>query len=196
MSTVDTPTSWAPISAPELVVAIDEDVRAASLRYFASMAADISGSLEAAVGLPIPDALKATSVRTDGQQETSILAWLSPTETLLLSTNDLRFDQLAACITVAGGYFVDQTDGFSVIKLTGKGTEELLVRIGVSDSFPDLGEAKRSRMADISVLAIRVCHEETLLVVNRIYTEHLMNWIRVSALDFEPSGTLWPCIRA
>jgi heterotetrameric sarcosine oxidase gamma subunit len=190
VSTVDTPTSWAPIAAPELLVAIDEDVRAASLRYFASMAGGISGSIEAAVRLSLPGALKATRVSTDGRQETSILAWLSPTETLLLSTNDVRFDQLAACTTVAGGYFVDQTDGFSVIKLTGKGAEDLLIRIGLSDSFPDLGEAKRSRMADISVLALRVCREETLLVVNRTYTEHLMNWIRVSALDVEPSGTL------
>lgn len=190
MSTVDTPASWASIAAPELLVLIDEDVRVASLRYFASVAAGISGSIEAAVRLSLPGALKATCVSTDGRKETSILAWLSPTETLLLSTDDLRFEQLAARITVAGGYFVDQTDGFSVIKLTGKRAEELLVRIGVSDSFPDLGEAKRSRMADISVLAIRVCREETLLAVNRTYTEHLMNWIRVSALDFEPSGTL------
>lgn len=190
MSTVDMPTSLAPISAPELLVAIDEDVRAASLRYFASMGADISRSIEAAVGSPIPDALKATRVRTDGRLGTSIFAWLSPTETLLLSTDDLRFDQIAACITVAGGYFVDQTDGFAVLKVTGKRTEDLLLRVGLSDSFPDIGEAKRSRMADVSVLALRTCSEVTLLVVNRTYTEHLMNWIRVSVLDFDRLGTL------
>jgi heterotetrameric sarcosine oxidase gamma subunit len=182
--------SFAPIAAPELFVAIDEDVRAASLRYFASMAADISASIEAAVGLAIPDALKANRVRTDGRQGTSILAWLSPTETLLLSTDDLRFDQLAACIAAAGGYFVDQTGGIAVLKVTGKRTEDLLLRIGLSDSFPDIGEAKRSRMADVSVLALRVCSGVTLLVVNRTHTEHLMNWIRVSALDFDRLGTL------
>lgn len=188
MSTVDTPTSWAPIAAPELFVAIDESVRAASLRYFPSMGADISGSIEAAVGSPMPDALKATGVRTDGRDGISILAWLSPTETLLLSTDDLRFAQLAQCITVAGGFFVDQTDGFAALKVTGKRTEELLRRIGLSDSYPAIGEARRSRMADVSVLALRTCSEVTLLVVNRTYTEHLMNWIRVSALDFDPLG--------
>ena len=155
MSTVDTPTSWAPIAAPELLVAIDEDVRAASLRYFASMAGGISGSIEAAVRLSLPGALKATRVSTDGRQETSILAWLSPTETLLLSTSDVRFDQLAACTTVAGGYFVDQTDGFSVIKLTGKGAEDLLICIGLSDSLPDLGEANHDVYC--SMLTVLAC---------------------------------------
>jgi len=46
------------------------------------------------------------------------------------------------------------------------------------------GEARRSRLADVPVLALAVRAGETLLVVDRGYAAHLMAWIRETLLDF------------
>ena len=42
-------------------------------------------------------------------------------------------------------------------------------------------------MAEVPVLAIQVQLREILLIVERVYAEHLMNWLRVSAADVEVS---------
>ena len=48
-----------------------------------------------------------------------------------------------------------------------------------------VGEARRSRIADVPVLAISVRAGETLLVVDRVCLPHLFAWIRETLLDFE-----------
>ena len=51
-------------------------------------------------------------------------------------------------------------------------------------SIPRPGEARRSRMADVPVLALSLRAGETLLVVDRVYADHLCAWIRETLLDF------------
>jgi len=62
---------------------------------------------------------------------------------------------------------------------------ELLSRFGGTASVPRPGEARRSRLADVPVLALSVRPGEALLLVDRAYAEHLMGWIRETLLDFE-----------
>jgi len=50
---------------------------------------------------------------------------------------------------------------------------------------PRPGEARRSRLADVPVLALSVGPGEALLLVDRADAEHLMGWIRETLLDFE-----------
>jgi sarcosine oxidase gamma subunit len=85
------------------------------------------------------------------------------------------------------GCVIDQTGGLLVLRAKGERIGELLARVGGHGALPTLGEARRSRMAEIPVLAIQVQADETLLVVERVYAEHLMNWLRVNAADVEDS---------
>jgi len=82
---------------------------------------------------------------------------------------------------------VELTGGLRIVRLTGLGIAELLCRLGGTASVPAPGEARRSRMADVPVLAISLRAGETLLVVDRVYLPHLLGWIRETLLDFGTS---------
>jgi sarcosine oxidase gamma subunit len=79
---------------------------------------------------------------------------------------------------------VDQTGGLTVWEVTGGRARDLFERLGSAASMPPLGEARTSRMADLSVLAMRVEEAATLLVVDRLYAEHLLGWVEAIAADF------------
>jgi hypothetical protein len=49
--------------------------------------------------------------------------------------------------------------------------------------MPQPGDARRSRMADVPVLALSVEAWEVQLVLDRTYAEHLLGWIRETLLD-------------
>ena len=76
------------------------------------------------------------------------------------------------------------TGGLQVLRLTGDRIADLLCRLGGTACVPGAGEARRSRLADVPVLALCVRAGETLLVVDRGYAEHLLLWIRETLLDF------------
>ena len=80
---------------------------------------------------------------------------------------------------------VELTGGLRIVRLTGSRIADLLCRLGGTASVPVAGEARRSRMADVPVLAISLRAGETLLVVDRAYLPHLLEWIRETLLDFE-----------
>jgi heterotetrameric sarcosine oxidase gamma subunit len=148
-------------------------IHAATLRYF-----DVAGSFAAAVGTPLPAPLRATAV------EGLVLAWLRPTETLALSSDaapvaSLR-DRLAQA---AGGHVVDLTGGLKAFRLHGVRTAELLSRLGSTALGLGVGEARRGRFADVPVLVVCVRAEETLLVVDRAYAEHLKGWIEATVTE-------------
>ena len=93
--------------------------------------------------------------------------------------------QIAARLAgLADGCLVSLTGGLQVLRVTGERIADLLCRLGGTGSIPRPGEARRSRMADVPVLAVSLTARETLLVVDRAYTEHLMGWIRETLLDF------------
>jgi len=89
-------------------------------------------------------------------------------------------EALAAC---ADGCLVELTGGLRIVRLTGLRIADLLCRLGGTASVPAAGEARRSRMADLAVLALCVRDGETLLLVDRAHLPHLLAWIRETLLD-------------
>ena len=169
------------IASADLVACVEETMHVATLRYF-TRDGPFGDAVRGATGMPLPAALEA---RDEAQL---ILAWRSPTETLCITRSATRLAEfgarLAAC---AEGCMVELTGGLRVVRLTGLGIADLLCRLGGTASAPAPGEAKRSRMADVPVLAISLRAGETLLVVDRVYLPHLLGWIRETLLDFGTS---------
>ena len=169
------------IVSADLVACMEETMHVATLRYFTrdGLVADV---VRGATGMPLPAALEA---REEAQL---ILAWRSPTETLCVTRSATRLAELGARLAAcAEGCMVELTGGLRIVRLTGLGIAELLCRLGGTASVPAPGEARRSRMADVPVLAISLRAGETLLVVDRVYLPHLLGWIRETLLDFGTS---------
>jgi len=169
------------IASADLVACVEETMHVATLRYFTrdGLVADV---VRGATGMPLPAALEA---REEAQL---ILAWRSPTETLCVTRSATRLAELGARLAAcAEGCMVELTGGLRIVRLTGLGIAELLCRLGGTASVPAPGEARRSRMADVPVLAISLRAGETLLVVDRVYLAHLLGWIRETLLDFGTS---------
>ncbi len=162
-----------------LDVRVDETLQAATLRYFAGDGA-FAAAVREASGVALPEVLRATSARS----AELILAWRSPTETLLLAGEPALSELEARVAQAADGCLVNLTGGLKVLRVTGEGIADLLCRLGGTGSIPQPGEARRSRMADVPVVAVSLTAGETLLVVDRAYAEHLMGWIRETLLDF------------
>ncbi len=84
--------------------------------------------------------------------------------------------------------FIDLSDGLCVLRLGGPGTPELLSRLGAGDAVPADGGATRRRLGDLPVLVVGRGGEGVWLVVERVYREHLMGWIRDTAADLGDPG--------
>jgi hypothetical protein len=169
------------IAAADLVAVVDETIQVATLRYF-TREGPFADAVHSATGMPLPAVLEA---REEAQL---ILAWRSPTETLCVTRSTTRLAELGARLAAcAEGCMVELTGGLRVVRLTGPGIADLLCRLGGTASVPAPGEARRSRIADVPVLAISVRAGETLLVVDRVYLPHLLAWIRETLLDSEAS---------
>ena len=165
-----------------LSVHLDAAMQTAALRYFVRGGAFAAAVQESVGGLP--EGLQAMETR-DGAL---ILAWRSPTETLVLTGDPARLADLEARVAqAADGCLVNLSGGLRVLRVTGERISDLLCRLGGTGSIPRPGEARRGRMADVPVLALCVRAGETLLVVDRAYTEHLMGWVRETLLDFPES---------
>jgi Sarcosine oxidase, gamma subunit family len=171
------------MKASGLTVRSAEPMQAAALRYFET-GGGFARAVRDATGVALPPVLGAVEA---GAGELT-LAWRSPTETLLLTPSAARLAQLEEQLAGAGdGCLVNLTGGLKVLGVTGDRIADLLCRLGGTASVPAPGEARRSRLADVPVLALCVRAGETLLVVDRAYTEHLMGWIRETLLDFPES---------
>ncbi len=161
------------------------DFCAASLRYFDS-AGQFAAALREAIGQPLPQPLQAAVFNAGSPHEQSILAWRSPTETLLLCADRTMAAELERRLSVAtDGCIVDQTGGLCVFRALGQSARDLLQRMGAATAVPDLGEARGGRLAELQVLTVCVQAEEFLLIVERVYAEHLWEWIRSTAADFD-----------
>jgi heterotetrameric sarcosine oxidase gamma subunit len=163
-----------------LSVHLDDAMQTAALRYFAGDGA-FTAAVRELTGLALPKVLQAACT-ADGQL---LLAWRSPTETLCLTDSSARLSDLEAKLAgAADGCFVNLSGGLQVLRVTGERIPDLLSRLGGTASIPRPGEARRSRMADVPVLALSLRAGETLLLVDRGYAEHLLHWIRETLLDF------------
>ena len=185
-------------SAHELSVQWDHGLAVASLRYF-----DPAGLFAAEVGevlggpLPAPlrsdrRVLRATVVSAETSAEGTpksgselVLAWRSPTETLLVTAD-------AGCLAAverfaaarSDGCLVDQTGGILTLVVAGTRAPDLLSRLGSIDAVPALGEARTSRLAELAVMSLCTRPGEILLLVERVYVRHLFGWIRETVADF------------
>jgi hypothetical protein len=103
---------------------------------------------------------------------------------LLLTQHRAAFAALTQDLSAeSDGCMVDQTGGIRVIRATGPRAPELLLRLGSAASVPDLGEAHSGRLAELNVLTASVRAGEYLLLVEGVYTHHLLEFMRVTALD-------------
>jgi hypothetical protein len=167
------------LTSTDLVASVEETMQVATLRYF-SREGSFAAAVAAATGRSLPAALEAH------EQAQLILAWRSPSETLCVTRSSTRLAELGAALAAcADGCMVELTGGLRVVRLTGLRIAELLCRLGSTASVPAPGEARRSRMADLPVLALSVRAGETLLLVERAHLPHLLAWIRETLLDSE-----------
>jgi heterotetrameric sarcosine oxidase gamma subunit len=150
---------------------------AATLRYF-DAAGSFAAAVAAAAGAPVP--APGHALLCPGL----VLAWLRPTETLALSEDAAPLDELKERLAqAAGGHVVDLTGGLKGFRLSGAGAAQLLSRLGSTALALRVEEARRGRLADVPVLAVCLRAEETLLVVDRAYAEHLRGWIDATLAD-------------
>ena len=154
----------------------------ASLRYCNASA--MAPRVHKVLGTALPATLAAVRVPNAGGVDV-ILAWRSPTETLLVSSDSAPIVALQAELSDAmDGCVVDQTGGIAVLRLNGERSADVLVRIGSSATVPNQGAALTGRLAELSVLAMRVGKPEIILLVDRVYADHLFGWIRATVEDF------------
>jgi heterotetrameric sarcosine oxidase gamma subunit len=173
----------APIQVAGLRVVLEPRLHVASLRYFGAYGA-LAHLLHDITGVTLPDSLRALSSAEDPTREAIILAWRSPTETLMISAAPTLIETLqGAAATLTDGCIVDQRGGALVFRASGEAVADLLAKLGGQGACPTIGESLRTRLADVAVLAVKVQPEETLLIVERGYGPHLMAAIRVSAAD-------------
>ncbi|HEV7612212.1 MAG TPA: hypothetical protein VGO37_10080 [Steroidobacteraceae bacterium] len=160
------------------------DFCAASLRYF-DRAGRFAETVCDTIGHPIPQPLHAAAFDTGGFHARGVLAWRGPTETLLLCTDRAMLADLERrLLSATDGCMVEQTGGVCVIRAQGRRARDFLQRMGATTAVPDLSEARAGRLAELHVLTVCVQAEEFLLIVERVYAEHLMGWMRSTAEDF------------
>lgn len=168
--------------AAGVVVRAEREVYVASLRYFDAGGA-FAQTLAAVIGGRTPSMLEAVRYQSlDGAYV--ILGWRSPTETILLCN---RADRLATLAQqVAGrsdGCCVDQSGGIRVLTVAGARMAQLLSRLSSVAALPALWQAHTSRLAEVAVTALCVRPGEIILLVERIYSRHLLGWIEATIAD-------------
>lgn len=170
------------IDAGGLSVRVDDEFLAASLRFFNSQGG-FATALREAVGGPLPEPLRAIRAELATNFKVT-LVWRSPSEILLLCTDTQAFLQLERRLAAAvDGCMVDQTGGIRVVRVRGPKTVDLLARLGANCVAPGMGDARTGRLAELQVTALRLDADEVLLLVERVYAEHLLEWIVVTAGD-------------
>jgi hypothetical protein len=160
----------------------------ASLRYFTAAGAFVDG-LSTVLGGALPGPLQAVRRGVGGAvQETSgspgtVLCWRSPTETLLL-TDTARLAAVDAFAQAREDLcVVDQTGGIRPWTLCGVRVADVLLRAGSPALIPDSGASRVGRMAELTLLTACVEAAEVLLLVERVYEPHLLEWIRETVAD-------------
>ena len=166
-----------------LSVADEPAYLVASLRYFDSTGR-FAAAVREALGQPLAEPLHAIHVEPSTGSAHFILAWRSPSENLLLCSDPAAFSAVATQLAAAvDGCMVDQTGGICVVRAAGNRARDLLLRLGADSALPDLGEARTGRLAELSVLTLCVRPFEYLLLVERVYRHHLLEWIHATAAD-------------
>ena len=178
------PAETSEVEVAGLSLRVQRQVEVASLRYF-----DTADRFVAAVreflGSPMPAPQHALRVDAPPNGARFILLWRSPTETLLLSYDPAAIAELDERVaSEVDGCMVVQTGGMRVLRVTGPKARDLLLRLGSVTAIPALGEARSARLAELQVLTACVQAGEYLLLVDRVYANHLLGWVRATVADF------------
>jgi sarcosine oxidase gamma subunit len=178
------PAESSEVEVAGLYVRVQRHVEVASLRYF-----DTADRFVAAVreflGGSVPAPLRALRTETASGDARFILLWRSPTETLLLSYDPAALTELDERVaSEVDGCMVIQTGGIRVLRVAGPKAPDLLLRLGSAAAIPAVGEARTGRLAELQVLTACVQAGEYLLLVERVYANHLLGWIRATVADF------------
>jgi heterotetrameric sarcosine oxidase gamma subunit len=172
----------AAIDSPRLQVELQPQWHVASFRYFARDGA-FTRMVSTVTGLDVPAELRAAHNGDDTKPAVTLLAWRSPTETMLLTRDaELLSSLQTAAAMLNDGSVVDQRGGLLVLRARGQ-TAPLVARKAGHGALPAIGESRRARFAEISVLMVKVQAEEILFLVDRTYAPHFMASIRASAAD-------------
>jgi len=175
---------YADVKCDGLLVQVDRSWHLASLRSF-SPHRPFAEAMLAWSGTALPGSQKAVAPQWPAVLSTFILAWRSPSEVWALSMDAPSFDSLIARVgDITHGCCVDQTGGFWVLKAGGARIADMLARVGSVASMPAPGEAHVTRIAEVPVMTLSVNPGEVLLIVERVYAEHVLGWIRATAADF------------
>ncbi len=70
-----------------------------------------------------------------------------------------------------------------MVRVCGPRTNDLLARLGADTVIPELGEARTGRLAELQATAVRIQADEVLLIIERVYADHMLEWINVTAAD-------------
>jgi len=176
------------IAATGIEVELNTQMQIGALRY--CDATDVESALHLVSGSTVPGAGRAVlAVARPGTEvrggEDMLLLWRSPTETLIATASAAVLVAVAAQLTTATqACLVDQSGGIWVLRITGPRSRDLLVRLGSTSSVPRVGESLVGRLADLTVQSVCVREHEVLLLVERLYAEHLLGWIRATIADF------------
>ena len=99
-----------------LSVRADREVQIAALRYFLT-AGSFAAAVREVVGRALPEPLRAFQVGSAAQGAYVMLAWRSPSETLLLSNDRAAFGELERQLAaVPDGCMVNQTGGICLLR--------------------------------------------------------------------------------
>jgi sarcosine oxidase gamma subunit len=178
------PAESSEVEVAGLCVRVQRQVEVASLRYF-DTADRFVATLREFLGGPIPAPLCALRAEAPPSGARFILLWRSPTETLLLSYDPAGLAELDERLaSEVDGCLVVQTGGIRVLRVAGPKARDLLLRLGSATAIPAVGEAHAGRLAELQVLTACVQAGEYLLLVERVYADHLLGWIRATAADF------------
>jgi heterotetrameric sarcosine oxidase gamma subunit len=175
-----------------LSVKSERVIRVLTLRHYADHRA-LSAYIHSFIGAALPAPLAAVTTRgglpPGGRERRThdrwILAWRSPTETWMLCAGEPETADLVARIEgMTDACVVDLTGGIAILQVRGERTADLLLRLGSAASVPAIGEARTSRMAELTVMALRVDEDEVMLLLDQAYADHLLGWIAATARDF------------
>lgn len=170
------------IDGADFRIELEPRLHAASLRYFERDGA-FPRLVQRVTGLAVPDELR-TAHSAPATAGVTILAWRSPSETTLITSDDDLPDSLqAAAAAIHDGCIVDLRSGTLVFRARGQQVATVVARTAGHGAMPAIGDSRRARLAEVPVLLVKVQDDETLILVERIYAPHVMSVLRVSAAD-------------
>jgi hypothetical protein len=160
-----------------LTISVVESAALLSLRYM-GIDAQFVEHMQAALGCSLPETLQAQSILLPETGHRAVLAWRRPSETLLLAETHEIVDRFAEIAATDDGYVLDLTGGFTLFSCEGALTAQMCARLGGPDNFPQPGEAKPGRLAEVPALALSLQDEQCQILVERHFGPHMDAWIR------------------